>query len=328
MQRVLKYNLIVLLLSIGLIELFSQMIGYPSWIVPEKTRVADNWMMPDDTLGWRNRPGQWTLVESKSGARFSQTFLSDSRRFSGESANAKTRVVFIGDSYVQGYGLSDADTFVSKLQQKFPSIRFDNFGVPGYGTYQSFLMMKEVLLSPERKPDHIYYVFNAFHELRNVGDLSQIRRLIFSKDDLRQILFVTIDDHGVMTEQRFKGLPFWMLSQYSSIVALLDDIYHSLLSQMGVTESRKITKSLVQSMSEMASKKGVKFSVILLDVSEFVSKDYAEYLMSYKIDYQDCSVVSRLGKQYRLSDGHPNGEMNIKIAECLYPRFDSIVSDR
>ena len=177
-SRALTVNLIIWVLSVGLIELFLQLFSYPHWIPREKSNSVKGWCLPDRTMGWKNRPGQWNLADLESGASTTLTYLDDTSRFGGSASEAKSRIVFVGDSYVQGYGLTDEDTFVSILQKQFPNIDFDNFGVPGYGTYQSFLMMREILQTARESPNHIFYLLNSFHEQRNVGDLIELRHLL------------------------------------------------------------------------------------------------------------------------------------------------------
>ena len=45
----------------------------------------------------------------------------------------------VGDSYAYGVGVSDDQTWQSCLSKNFPSFKFVNAGVPGYGTAQSIL---------------------------------------------------------------------------------------------------------------------------------------------------------------------------------------------
>jgi lysophospholipase L1-like esterase len=54
----------------------------------------------------------------------------------------QTRILLLGDSYVFGYGVDDAETFAARLQELFdtrgpPGIEVVNAGVPGYGAAQA-----------------------------------------------------------------------------------------------------------------------------------------------------------------------------------------------
>ena len=312
-----KANLILLSFSLVFAEFFLQALGYPTWIPKGEIPAEDSWTIPDDKLGWKNGPGTWTLADSERGVNFVYTFLNDSSRFSGNSSFVKRRISFVGDSYVQGYGLSDEDTFVSQLQQQLPNVKFSNFGVPGFGTYQSLLMIRTILLNESSLPDNLIYVLNSFHDQRNIGDLIYLRRMQFTKNDSYKIPYVTLDQRGELEDKKFVGLPYWKLSTRSSIVALIDDIYHLLISWADKSKARKVTIQLLKLMADEAERKHLHFSVILLDASASDAIDYSSNLRLSKIDFKDCTEIGGLGPEYRLPDGHPNKVMNLKIADCI-----------
>ena len=81
------------------------------------------------------------------------------------------RVLFFGDSYIQGYGLSDSETLPWIFQKRHPELNVSNFGSGLYGTYQSYLSMKKSV----HEPASVYYLFNSFHEDRNAAAPSFLR---------------------------------------------------------------------------------------------------------------------------------------------------------
>ena len=54
----------------------------------------------------------------------------------------------LGCSFVQGWALSDEETFAWKLQERFVRARVLNFGTAGYGTTQSLLALERYLEEP------------------------------------------------------------------------------------------------------------------------------------------------------------------------------------
>ena len=61
---------------------------------------------------------------------------------------ARRSVLFFGDSYVQGYGLSNQQTFAWMVQKTHPELAISNFGTADYGTYQSYLAHREIRPRP------------------------------------------------------------------------------------------------------------------------------------------------------------------------------------
>src|SRR6185437_5462925 len=92
---------------------------------------------PDPALGWKNREGHFDMA-SPGRPPFRYTNWSQGRRATSEREmldDPRPRVVFVGDSYVYGYGLGDADTFAWRFEQRHPELQVSNYGTPGYGTY-------------------------------------------------------------------------------------------------------------------------------------------------------------------------------------------------
>ena len=122
------------------------------------------WAMPDPVLGWRNNPGVHPADE---GAHEPMTILADGSRATGTPAGAGTTVLIVGCSFAEGYGVRDDETFAWKLQQRFPQLRIRDFGVPGYGTYQSLVLLREAM-AQGIQPALVIYGFLPFHADRNV----------------------------------------------------------------------------------------------------------------------------------------------------------------
>src|SRR5262249_22657852 len=121
--------------------------GYPNWWALDPTwggGASEYECDPD--LGWRARQGRFSLGW-RDGATlvraFEYTNWSGGRRATaGEEqagdAPARPRVLFFGDSYIQGYGLSDSETLPWIVQKRHPELLVSNFGAGLYGTYQSY----------------------------------------------------------------------------------------------------------------------------------------------------------------------------------------------
>jgi len=67
------------------------------------------------------------------------------------------RVLMLGDSVLYGLGISDNDTFVSRLARAWPSVEFVNTGVNGYGQRHELAVFDQ--LAPVLQPDLAVIIF-------------------------------------------------------------------------------------------------------------------------------------------------------------------------
>src|SRR5579871_4793759 len=167
---VIAARLITLVVSLAGAEGVMWFGGYPGWWALDPSFGAGvSEYQADADLGWKLRQGQFDLVRADGGPNahpFRYTNWSDGRRATSEHEApqdlARPQILFFGDSYIQGYGLSDAETLAWMVQKRHPEAQVTNYGAGLYGTYQSYLAMKKHVHGPAT----VYYLFNAFHEDR------------------------------------------------------------------------------------------------------------------------------------------------------------------
>lgn len=105
----------------------------------------------DEALGWRGRPG--SRIRRKT-AEFDVTLELDGQGLRDDFRSAKDlakaqgtfRILFLGDSFVNGYAVSRDDLFVDLLEQAYATegrnIEIVNAGVQGYSTDQQLLWLQ------------------------------------------------------------------------------------------------------------------------------------------------------------------------------------------
>src|SRR5690606_32677850 len=97
---------------------------------------------PDAELGWVNRAGRHVFGAPP----IRMTFWEDHTRATAASpVDAAGSIVVLGCSFVQGWALSDEDTFAWKLQERFPRARVFNYGTAGYGATQALVSLRRHL---------------------------------------------------------------------------------------------------------------------------------------------------------------------------------------
>jgi lysophospholipase L1-like esterase len=120
-------------------------IAFPEW-APRTGRLASFWQH-DPVYGWSHRPGQEGRFASwgfDTGVRInSHGFRGPETSF--DKPSGTRRIVVLGDSFVWGFGVEEADSFPALLQSALgPGNEVLNLGVSGYSTDQELLVYRNV----------------------------------------------------------------------------------------------------------------------------------------------------------------------------------------
>lgn len=294
--------------------------NYPAWWQAFQISRDDSEYAPDPELGWKNREGQFDMLDPGRRSLFHFTNWSQGRRATADREPAQNpenapsnRVLFFGDSYVQGYGLSNPQTFAWIVQKNHPELAISNFGTADYGTYQSYLGIAKLV----RGPCSVFYLFNSFHEGRNVADPDWVRIV---KQPPPGLFFPYVDLEGAMLRtHESRGEMVWPISRWLRTAALVQDYYLRVASYPRVRNKRGVTEELLAKMNETVRAAGGKFTLILFEMTPDQRRDYREFARSHGISFVDCDRPEMKDKRLRLPDGHPNAELNRLLAQWLEP---------
>ena len=315
-------RLITALVSLAGAEAVLWFGGYPNWWAMDPAlggAVPEYQADPD--LGWRARQGAFNLVwadGSSSGHPFYYTNWSDGRRATSEqepsSNSSRPRILFFGDSYIQGYGLSDFETLPWMVQKRHPELEVSNYGAGLYGTYQSYLAIEKRV----HQPASVYYLFNDFHEDRSAGAPSYLR--VMKRPPPGWFYPYARMSAGELQGGRSEGEVVWPLSRRLRTVALIQDYYLIAKSYFRVREKRQTTQAILVKMNSSVRSAGGTFTVILFDLDPQERGAYRSFLESQHIRYVDCDEPERRDLKLREPDGqHPTAKLNSLLAEWIEP---------
>lgn len=256
------------------------LVGVAEWYLARKGYAVENaegckeYGMYDPYLGWVVRPGRNLTTESAAKSGVYETVWPDTSRASRAQRQKKaaTRVLLVGCSHTYGMGVPDEATFAAQLNKRFPDICFDNFGVPAYGTYQSYLRVKQQLLMKPDYYDLVLYCAVMDHFMRNtewyslVGGVDKNRYYALNPrvdmDDRGELLFYTPvrrwpgDDLLVSVNFAKRGYYKWLIAQ-------------SQLTRNELSLSRVAAFwELNRLMDEQAGSHGAKYGLVWLDEPE------------------------------------------------------------
>ncbi len=98
------------------------------------------------TVGYQFVPGLRTREEHEGGGfllRTNQDGFRCRHEFTSRKRQGIFRVLLFGDSYTAGMGVSDAARYGDVLEALLPGVEVYNFGLPGSGTDQQYLIHRE-----------------------------------------------------------------------------------------------------------------------------------------------------------------------------------------
>ncbi|MDH3639400.1 MAG: hypothetical protein OES09_13220, partial [Gammaproteobacteria bacterium] len=231
-----------LAVALAVAELVLRPLGYPRTAAPYPNEPT--MLEPHAIRGWRNKTGRYQYAAyDPAGRPITMTILSDGRRRSAENTSLRIgvpKIIIVGGSFVQGWAISDADTFAWKLQERFKDYQILNFGTAGYGTYQTLLLLEEILPKLSNVSLVIYGYYDH-HDPRNVGTSDWLASL--SRNRRRghiQVPFAKLEGNRLrrFSPVQYKGLPLYDRSAFS---ALLDDVLIRIRDTDSLSNAAEVT---------------------------------------------------------------------------------------
>jgi hypothetical protein len=313
--RSLLLALVAFAFSLALGEGVLRLVGItPRTTTAPPGRDDPDWAQSDPVIGWTNRPGTGHPDDP---GRVPMHFWSDGERVSASQPDkpAPHRVLLLGCSFTQGWGVTDEETFAWHLNEAFPDVRFEDYGVGGYGTYQALLMLERLLReSRDHPPDFVVYDFMSDHPRRNVADIGWLKVLKSSRGLYNVPPHVSVEG-GALVEHPAGLIRAWPLEGVSSWVAALHDAWLA-FRRPPDRAGREATNLLLARMDREAREAGSQLVVVLLEEPPTRVRDFLEH---QQITFLDCSepVYSRDPK-YRVGGvGHPNGVRHALWSDCI-----------
>jgi hypothetical protein len=317
-------------------EATSRILGFSPWKVKkdrEETIVVHE---PDPVLGWRNKVGKYLIPAfSKNTSNITFQVWPGGIRASQHSRPIKKNqsILVFGGSFTQGWAISDNQTFVWKLQERFQEYQFLNYGTGGFGTYQSLLLMERVLQDHSVKPKLVIYGFCGFHEDRNVASWAYLKGLTKMSFERRghleervKIPYADIDSDGNIS--RFLPEPYRLLpfGQYSGFVKFIEHSYAMFKSWSRFKRKTQVTRKLILEMKSVAEGSGSIFIVAYLASPSINKYPYLNFFNKHGVRYIDCTPKIYGPSELAVpGEGHPSSILNSRWADCIEKAIKNIV---
>lgn len=242
----------------------------------------------------------------------------------------KHHTAFFGCSYTFGEGINDEETMVYKLNDKYPNEVFDNYGVSGYGTVQSLIVMQDVL--EQNKYDLIVYCatrpqFARNIEKRVVGDLHINRTYCIAP----RVKFYSNGSYKISDNSAL----LWPGQNHFLTIDWLHRVYFGMTYDLAILSDEKTISTehwqkrleamskLIKLMQEACFKKKVRFLVVSTsDMKDGALKDVQ---LDKAIEYINIDHPQSMEANYRVKNigtNHPNGKVHAYWAEQFSQWYD------
>ena len=318
-----KKNILLIISSIFIslfaIELILRLVDHQPFIYRDTNSPHPTIYKNDNITGWSNKKGIYQVkIDNYNTVVYK--ILDDGSRYSGNDlSNNKNKIILIGGSFTLGQALNDTDTFAYRLQKILKKFDVKNFGSGGFGTYQSYLKLRELY----EKFDNISYVLYFFvdhHEVRNIGDASWMEYLSKLASQPVKLPYVKLDNSLNLIE--YAPLEYLTLPLSNHIV-LISKIQKKIMRYILYSKKNEqviATQKIILKINKLVKMNGGKFVMINLLSEENKKLDYENFTQKNNIPFIDCEV--KLDSNHIVkNEGHPNELANKKYYECVKKIF-------
>lgn len=279
----------------------------------------------DSEIGWIHEPGNYTFAPwSKEGKYTNFKINSDLSRSTYYQGSKDSYIFFIGGSLTQGWAVDDKDNYVSLFQKEFKNYKIKNYGVGGYGGYQSLLLLERVIENINNL-SHVFYGFIPHHEVRNVAAGSWISFL--NKHSRRghvSVPYASIDKSGNLIRHKpsnYFKIPF---GDKSSVITKIEKRIMKIRSKRREVKQVDISMKIIEKMKNLSEQNGAQFHIILINkISEKNTNVYNNFFNNKKISIANCQVPEGTGFNIK-GEGHPNRKAYLVMKNCLSNYFKKI----
>jgi hypothetical protein len=325
-------NLAIVFLSIIfallLVELFLRINGQGPWGILDDTRNDPTLNRPDIKLGWVPKEGKYEFDPfSPDGKQFEINILSDSsRKILPQKKNIedKKQIIFLGGSVTLGWGINDEQTFTSQIQDKIDDYEVKNFSSGGYGTYQSFLRLENIL-KENNKIKIVIVSYLPHHSIRNIGSEFWLRTITkYSKRGYVSLPYASINEKGqLVRKDPIKYFRMPLMDQLS----ISNKISKKIMQYKLMNNEKKntiVTNKIFEDMQVLLKNRNIKLIILNLADNKEALNPYLKTFKNKDIDFINCNIKQTEDLSIK-GDGHPNHIMHSLYSNCIYQNLKKFI---
>ena len=310
--------LLVILFIAG--EITVRVMGAGPWQQAEQSfevKPGKGIFKPDPVLGYRGKPGSFDIILDK---ELSFHLEHNEMGFRDGPINtgfaARPEIWILGCSFTHGFGVSEGEPYPAVLQKLIPKFKIRNFGMSGYSTLQSKLLLEQ-LLETRIPPFAVIYAYGSFHDQRNTNNRFW-RKALSGREVVDGLTYPQVRYEGdslrlAYSDLEYSGFPGM---GWSALINYFETTYNHYQNQS--LKSYEITAQLIRDISEMCARHKTSFCLAGIYRHEstvnMLEKMEKEGIMVADIgqDHEDPSL------RILPHDAHPNALAHRNIAHELY----------
>jgi lysophospholipase L1-like esterase len=273
---------------------------------------------PHPRFGWRNKPGEYAFGRVEP---IRVTFWPDGTRATApRPVEESFRIALIGDSFTEGWAVTDSQTFGWRLQERLARASVRNYGSAGYGTTQALLSLKEILAKPDARPQVVVYGFSDLHEERNVAAMTWLRSLAeVAHRGHPGVPYASLASDGSLRFHPPTQYSMWPLHEQSALVATLEGAWTQFASRGRGASGRAVTDALLLELDRAVRASGGRLIVAQLwYYFPGTEAHYTGFFAEHGVAAPDCRHPRFLAPEMQVPYyGHPNGMINAHWAACI-----------
>lgn len=278
------------LLVVVVLEGLARIMGYRPlhWQHYQIASQPQHSITGDERFGFALVPGRFTVTINQ-GLTYHAQHLPTKRRYCDLDTTAQNVLGFFGCSLTYGMGVDDSQTFVAQQARYFPHWHVQNHAVPGFGTTQSLLQIKQ-LQQQQALPQIVVLCFSNWHFERNALTPTFRRNLTLgygnadkqAQQHMQKAAFPVLSNHQIRYHPWKALYHNWPGRNQWALVNAFNTFY----DEYGDRQSNSLALSLelIDQIAAICHKAQSSFIVLLLDESEkveMVKQDLAAKGIAY-----------------------------------------------
>jgi len=284
-----------------------------------RVEPGGKYQAPDPVLGYRHLPGKFKIT-FPDGHSWTATHLPNTLRItrpldSYAQPTGLEQIWLFGCSLVHGWGVDDHETLGWQMQLRLPRHEVVNFGVGGYGTWQSYLQFREAL-KERAAPRWVVPVYASLHDERNTRSRNWRRATYeFARFGTTAQPYVRLGKDGELEERFDRGTyrGFFLL-RHSALANFLDLAYGK--AEEKALRSREVSEKIIERFAAEARAHGSRFALAVLN-RDPGARAMLAWAGERGIPAVDISVDMTRPENRVAYDGHPSAAANRRSSRLL-----------
>tara|TARA_B100000686_G_scaffold330520_1_gene392876 strand:+ start:551 stop:1558 length:1008 start_codon:yes stop_codon:yes gene_type:complete len=327
MKKIFNFLLVIasVIISLFLIEILCRFSGKTPFQYTKKSSDEPTTNEFDETLGWKPKLGAFKFKPwSPVGKVTTLTNTVNGRKDLINDEGMK-KIIFLGGSFTQGFAVDDKETFAYLVEKELAEFNVENYGVGGYGTYQSLLKLENL---EKKKIEFVFYGYVDHHDLRNIAQDSWLKMLMeYSNRGGVKLPYVSLENDDIIRYEptKFIELPF---RKNSALIHLIEKKIMYFNSRSRYKARVAIRNNIINEMNLFSQKNDFNYVTLILNTPNDNLNKIIKFHNDNKIKYLNCNIEKFEDEMIVKNEGHPNSSVHYNWSKCITHYIRMVAEER